>query len=135
MEPESDEPTALKSAPTSTVLKYDPGSTMEPESDKPMTPIVSTALTTITPRNYDPGSTTKPKSDEDKPAATTVTPTASTLKQKSFFATPSPPGPDSIYWKYVTQEEDAAWYDRSGTDDRFHAVRQMKRELQQLCDQ
>lgn len=70
---------------TAAPRKYDPGSTTEPESDELMTPIVSTALTTIAPCNYDAGSTTKPESDEDKPAATTVTPTASTLKQKSFL--------------------------------------------------
>lgn len=28
------------------------------------------------------------------------------LKKKGFFDTPSPPGPDSLYWKYVSHEED-----------------------------
>ncbi|KAG2337296.1 hypothetical protein BDR05DRAFT_1005173 [Suillus weaverae] len=53
---------------------------------------------------------------------------------KPIFATPSPPPPTSIYWKYVSKEEDAAWYARSGKDDGFHAVHQIKRELQALCD-
>ncbi|KAG2068876.1 hypothetical protein BDR04DRAFT_1157402 [Suillus decipiens] len=33
------------------------------------------------------------------------------MQKKSFFATPNPPPPGSIYWKYVLHEEDARWYD------------------------
>ncbi|KAG0696654.1 hypothetical protein DFH29DRAFT_1004371 [Suillus ampliporus] len=130
-EPESDELTTPL-APTSVIApKYDPGSTTEPESDEP-TPLAPTSV--VAPK-YNPGSTTEPESDKPMAPVTTMTLTASSLKRKSFFATPSPPGPNSIYWKYVSQEEDAVWYDRSGTDDRFRVARQLKRELQQLCDQ
>jgi hypothetical protein len=62
-----------------------------------------------------------------------LTPVLRQIKRKSFFNTPSPPGPDSFYWKYVSQEEDAKWYDRSGTDASFRAVHQMKEELHNRC--
>ncbi|KAG2147971.1 hypothetical protein DEU56DRAFT_753234 [Suillus clintonianus] len=39
----------------------DPGSTTEPESDEPTTPLAPTSI--IAPK-YDPGSTMEPKSDE-----------------------------------------------------------------------
>jgi hypothetical protein len=90
------------------------------------------------PPGNDPSSVTESESEPDAPSTTTTLQNTSVMtpviKRKSFFSTPSPPGPDSIYWKYVSREEDAKWYDRLGTDDSFRAVRQMKEELQELCD-
>ncbi|KAG1837807.1 hypothetical protein C8R48DRAFT_782569 [Suillus tomentosus] len=84
------------------------------------------------------GSITEPESDD--PPVTHVPPrpelseSATRLDRHCMFATPSPPPPGSIYWKYFTTEEDARWYDRSGTDKSFQAVRKMKEELQALLD-
>jgi hypothetical protein len=83
---------------------------------------------------YDPESVTEPESEPEThtiPTVVCITPKPKKKDWTDFFATPSPPSPTSNYWKYVTREEDAAWYDRAGTDDSFHVVRQMKREL---CD-
>ncbi|KAG2131896.1 hypothetical protein BD769DRAFT_1666366 [Suillus cothurnatus] len=108
----------------------DPSSVMEPESDienLPQLPIKRP--TTIN----DPSSITEPESDVEDACGMTPVPILRQIKWKSFFNTPSPPGPDSFYWKYVSWEEDAKWYDRSGTDASFRAVRQMKEELHNRC--
>ncbi|KAG2740140.1 hypothetical protein P692DRAFT_20881198 [Suillus brevipes Sb2] len=144
---------------TTTPLAADPGSTTKPKSNIEITPRPSAATTTP----VDTGSTTEPESDIDiTPSAATTTPvdTGSTtepesdieitpsaaastsattivsprLNRWSFFATPSPPPPDSIYWKYITREEDSKWYDRAGTDESFSVVRQWKQELQMSLD-
>ncbi|KAG1837570.1 hypothetical protein DFJ58DRAFT_734287 [Suillus subalutaceus] len=113
----------------------DTGSTTEPESDIEITPRPSEVTTTP----VDTGSTTEPESDikiapsaAASASATTIVP--SHLDRWSFFATPSPPPPDSIYWKYVTREEDSKWYDRAGTDESFSDMCQWKQELQMSLD-
>ena len=51
---------------------------------------------------------------------------------KGIFATPSPPPPGSFYWKYVTPEEDARWYNWAGKDSKFDMVQHWKRELETM---
>ncbi|KAG2054061.1 hypothetical protein BDR06DRAFT_996746 [Suillus hirtellus] len=91
----------------------DPESVTKPESDPPE----PTPQQVITPPCVNnPESVTKPESDPPEPMAhlSTITrPVLSTPKSnmKSMFAIPSPPPPGSIYWKYVSKEEDEAWYD------------------------
>ena len=51
---------------------------------------------------------------------------------QSIFATPSPPPPGSLYWKYVTPEEDAQWYDCAGKNSQFDTVRRWKKELENM---
>jgi hypothetical protein len=124
------EPKSEPDAPTTILPRADdPSSVTEPESepDAPTTapPIVLAPI-------CDSDSVTEPESEPDAP--TTAPSTVATPVHKPIFATPSPPPPTSIYWKYVSKEEDAAWYDRSGKDDGFRAVREIKRELQALCD-
>lgn len=107
---------------------------MEPESE-PDAP-TTTAPAVLAPV-YNSDSITEPESEPDVPTtapSTVPKPTVATPVHKPIFATPSPPPPTSIYWKYVSKEEDATWYDRSGKDDGFRAVREIKRELQALCD-
>ncbi|KAG1814331.1 uncharacterized protein BJ212DRAFT_1300643 [Suillus subaureus] len=157
-EPESDVPPP-KYNPGSTT---EPESEPEPIAIEPHTPVAPQKVLPILPPNYEPGSTTESESEmdapnaapppannpssvtesESKPDAPSTTMTLQNtsvmtlvIKRKSFFSTPSPPGPDSIYWKYVSREEDAKWYDHLGTDNSFCTVRQMKEELQELCDQ
>ncbi|KAG1744034.1 uncharacterized protein EDB91DRAFT_1080852 [Suillus paluster] len=110
------------------------GSITEPESDED---IVPTAITLKAPPST--GSITEPESDKEAVSCTTVpkpesdwsimepadniTQSAQTcLDHYCMFATPSPPAPDSVYWKYFTKEEDARWNDRAGTDESFRAV-------------
>jgi hypothetical protein len=52
------------------------------------------------------------------------------LNRNSFFATPSPPPPGSLYWKYFTPEEEAKFYDHSRTNEAFREIRQKKYELE-----
>ncbi|KAG1883059.1 hypothetical protein F4604DRAFT_1920946 [Suillus subluteus] len=151
-EPESNVPPPTTSVNSLETLKYDPGSTTEPESEpkpiaiEPHTPVTPQKVLPIPSPNYGPGSTgdqvgniTESESKPDAPSTTMTLQNTSVMtpviKRKSFFSTPSPPGPDSIYWKYVSCEEDAKWYDHSGTDDSFCTIRQMKEELQELYEQ
>ncbi|KAG1725614.1 uncharacterized protein EDB91DRAFT_1254662 [Suillus paluster] len=98
---------------------------------QPYKPDAPTApANTILPLADDPSSVTEPESEPDAPMAT-MTPR---LDRHCMFATPSPPPPGSIYWKYFMREEDAKFYDCAGTDESFHAVRQKKKELQALLD-
>ncbi|KAG1761068.1 hypothetical protein EDD22DRAFT_848059 [Suillus occidentalis] len=141
---------SLQKAPLST------GSIMEPESDDP--PVMHVTPTITTPTSKAPlstGSITEPelddppvthvapRSESDDLVATSTNPGPKTMSVSEsttrldchcMFVTPSPPPPGSIYWKYFTREEDARWYDRSGTDKSFQAVRKMKQELQALLD-
>ncbi|KAG2125078.1 uncharacterized protein EDB93DRAFT_1252913 [Suillus bovinus] len=131
-------------------------SVTEPESDCPNTPLATTTITSKAPPST--GSITEPESDDQPVSHVTVVakpesdgsitepesddisrvlPTsksAARLDHHCIFATPSPPPAGSLYWKYFTKEEDAKMYDRSGTDKSFHAVQQMKKELQALMD-
>ncbi|KAG1729176.1 hypothetical protein EDD22DRAFT_146483 [Suillus occidentalis] len=124
-EPESEpeEPPIEVPPPALLPPKDDPSSVTEPESDDEELPIK------LLPPKEDPSSVTEPESDVEELPITgaTITP-----KKRGFFDTPSPPGPDSIYWKYVSREEDAKWNDRAHTDESFHAVRQIKQELKNL---
>ncbi|KAG1804053.1 uncharacterized protein BJ212DRAFT_1486892 [Suillus subaureus] len=100
----------------------------DPES---LTPLASVKMVPVLATIPDPKSVTEL---ESKPkVCTALPPVVTTPKPKKdwtdFFATPSPPSPMSNYWKYVTPEEDALWYDRAGTDDGFQVVHQMKQEL------
>lgn len=117
-----------KAPPAVLAPVYDSDSITEPESEPDVPP---TAPPTVRAPVFDTGSTTESESEPDAP---NLEPTVATPVHKPIFATPSPPPPTSIYWKYVSKEEDAAWYDRSGKDDGFRAVREIKRELQALCD-
>ncbi|KAG2028590.1 hypothetical protein BDR03DRAFT_1019600 [Suillus americanus] len=101
--------------PAKTPIADSTGSITEPESED-----VAVQATTLVP------------AATSTPGSTTIPPRLERLDPRSFFATPSPPPPDSIYWKYVTREEDSKWYDRAGVDDSFSVVHQRKRELQAL---
>ncbi|KAG2753915.1 hypothetical protein P692DRAFT_20721903 [Suillus brevipes Sb2] len=125
-EPESDEPIA---AAPSKFLPIDDSIT-EPESDEPVAaaPLPSKVLSSD-------NSITEPESEPDNAPIALSTPKPTITKlHKKWFATPSPPAPDSIYWKYFTREEDARMYDRSGTDKSFQAVRELKHQLQMSLD-
>ncbi|KAG2748109.1 hypothetical protein P692DRAFT_20819337 [Suillus brevipes Sb2] len=93
----------LLSNPAST--KDNPSSVTELESDVEDPPPVP-------PPKDDLSSITKP---ENTPIKTSIK-GATTTPKKSFFNTPSPPGPDSLYWKNVSQDEDAKWYDRNRSE-------------------
>ncbi|KAG1730039.1 hypothetical protein EDD22DRAFT_960784 [Suillus occidentalis] len=97
--------------------KYDLKSVTEPESDlnvppKPqilLQPLICNLESVIQPLICDPDNVTESESELDIPSK--HTPNKTELKGKPFFKTPSPPSPDSIYWKYMLREEDARWYD------------------------
>jgi hypothetical protein len=131
-EPESDLDVPPKPQTPLQVIQPLVDSVTESESDVDVPPRPRTPLQVIQPLVCDPDSVTESESDLDVPPK--HTPKKTEPKRKSFFKTPSPPPPDSIYWKYVSCEEDARWYDRTGTDNSFEGVRKMKRELEQLCD-
>ncbi|KAG1898546.1 uncharacterized protein F5891DRAFT_1190616 [Suillus fuscotomentosus] len=124
-EPESD----IEELPQPSIKnlpKNEPSSVTEPESDVEdlPQPLPQPSIKSL-PKN-DPSSVTEPESDvENLPIKTPI-------KKKSFFDTPSPPGPDSCYWKYVSREEDAKWYDRAHADNSFLTVRQIKQDLKDL---
>lgn len=102
----------------------------EPESEPEVLHITPNPPCTTPAVICDPESVTEPESKpETIPTVVCITPKPKKKDWTHFFATPSPPSPTSNYWKYVTWEEDAAWYDRAGTDDHFYVVRQMKCEL------
>ncbi|KAG1765065.1 hypothetical protein EV702DRAFT_1051130 [Suillus placidus] len=139
-EPESELDVPLKHTPKKTVIQpliCDLSSVTEPESDLDIPPKPQTLLQVIQPLVCDPDSITEPESDLDVPPKHTPKKTViqsnpdSVIKpkRKSFFKTPSPPPPGSIYWNYVSHEEDARWYDRTGTDNSFEGVHKMKRCL------
>ncbi|KAG1730376.1 uncharacterized protein EDB91DRAFT_1085439 [Suillus paluster] len=114
-EPESEPEIATPTMPTPPLPKDDPSSVTEPESE----PEIATPTIPTPPLPKDnPRSVTELESEpENLPQ-----PEFSTPKKKTFFDTPSPPGPDSLYWKYVSHEEDEKWYDRSQTDNSFLKV-------------
>ncbi|KAG2741860.1 hypothetical protein P692DRAFT_20879760 [Suillus brevipes Sb2] len=92
---ESDEP--VVTAP-SKFLPIDDSIT-EPESDGPVAtaPLPSKVLSSD-------NSITEPESEPDNAPIALSTPKPTITKfQKKWFATLSPPAPDSIYWKYFTQ--------------------------------
>ncbi|KAG1869610.1 hypothetical protein F4604DRAFT_1927005 [Suillus subluteus] len=96
-ESEPEAPSALaKPTPILPPPKYEPSSVTEPESDiedLPQ-PLPQPSIKNL-PKN-NPSSVTEPESDiEDLPINTPI-------KKKSFFDTPSPPGPDSCYWNFLT---------------------------------
>jgi hypothetical protein len=100
---------------------------MEPKS-KPENPPQPTIPTPTLPVD-DPSSVTEPESEPEDQLIKGATPVP---KKKGFFDTPSPPGPDSLYWKYISHEEDDRWYDRSKTDASFDAVRHMRQKLRDI---
>ncbi|KAG1846996.1 hypothetical protein DFJ58DRAFT_730323 [Suillus subalutaceus] len=122
-------PLLHRALPLKQIHEDDPDSVTEPESELDVPPKPVQPVQPVQPLENDPDSITEPESSDIDIPSSTLT---ATLKRKSFFATPSPPPPNSIYWKHVSREEDARWYDRTGTDDSFRAVRQMKQELEQL---
>ncbi|KAG1758727.1 hypothetical protein EDD22DRAFT_956591 [Suillus occidentalis] len=102
----------------------------EPESDEPVTtaPLPSTFLPID-------DSITESESEPDNALIALSTPKPTITKlHKKWFATPSPPAPDSIYWRYFMREEEAQFYDRSGTDKSFQTVRKLRQELQGSLD-
>ncbi|KAG2156906.1 uncharacterized protein EDB93DRAFT_1247093 [Suillus bovinus] len=120
-EPESDPPEPTLQQVITPPHVNDPESITEPESDPPE-PTPQQVI--IPPCVNDPESVTEPESDPPEPMAHLSTITKPVLSMpksnmKSIFATPSPPPPGSIYWKYVSKEEDEAWYDQSRTDKNF----------------
>ncbi|KAG1818204.1 uncharacterized protein BJ212DRAFT_1480022 [Suillus subaureus] len=123
-------------APMPILPVNDPSSMTEPESepDNPPQPTIPTPTLPID----DPSSVTEPESKPKNPPQPEFTTlikikgATPVLKKKGFFDTPSPPGPDSLYWKYVSCEEDEKWYDRSKTDSSFHAVHSMKQQLKDI---
>ncbi|KAG1853578.1 hypothetical protein C8R48DRAFT_675841 [Suillus tomentosus] len=132
-EPESDPPEPTPQQVITPPRVDNPESITEPESDPPE-PTLQQVITP--PCVNDPESVTEPESDPPEPMAHSSTITRPVLSMpktnmKSIFATPSPPPPGSIYWKYVSKEEDEAWYDQSRTDKNFLVVRAMKRELEE----
>ncbi|KAG2742849.1 hypothetical protein P692DRAFT_20879564 [Suillus brevipes Sb2] len=135
-EPESEDVTVHATTPAKAPV-VDSDSITEPESEDLPVQATTPAKATIADST---GSITEPESEEDNPTSTStpgsmaIPPRLERLNPRSFFSTPSPPPPNSIYWKYVTPEEDAKWYDHAGVDESFSVVRQRKRELQALCD-
>ncbi|KAG1724976.1 hypothetical protein EDB19DRAFT_1915280 [Suillus lakei] len=123
-EPESEPEIA---APTPILPVDDPSSVTEPESE-PKNPPQPTIPTPTLPVE-DPSSVTEPKSEPEDQLIKGATPVP---KKKGFFDTPSPPGPDSLYWKYILREEDDRWYDCSKTDTSFDTVRQMRQKLRDI---
>ncbi|KAG2337405.1 hypothetical protein BDR05DRAFT_1005043 [Suillus weaverae] len=109
--------------PTPTLPVDDPSSATEPESDP------EDKLPAPPPLQNDPSSVTEPESEPEDQLikGATLVP-----KKKGFFDTPSPPGPGSLYWKYILHEEDDRWYDRSKTDASFDAVHQMRQKLRDI---
>ncbi|KAG2046667.1 hypothetical protein BDR06DRAFT_1014548 [Suillus hirtellus] len=134
-EPESEPERSAPTKPTPTLPIDDPSSVTEPESDPER---AAPAIPTPTIPIDDPSSVIEPESEpENLPQPEFSTPikikgTTPVPKKKGFFDTPSPPGPNSLYWKYISREEDDRWYDRSKTDDSFDAVRQMKQQLRDI---
>jgi hypothetical protein len=127
-EPESDEPLTTAPLP-SRVIPIDDSIT-KPESDEPVT-------TALLPSRVIPidNSITESKSEPDNAPIALSTPKPTITKvHKKWFATPSPPAPDSIYWRYFTREEEAQFYDHSGTDKSFQTVRKLRQELQGSLD-
>ncbi|KAG1839979.1 hypothetical protein DFJ58DRAFT_733077 [Suillus subalutaceus] len=118
--PESDPPLQVITPPH----VDNPKSVTKPESDPPQQVITP-------PCPNDPDSITEPESDPPKPIAQS---SAVIKPVKSIFAMPSPPPPGSIYWKYVSQEEDKVWYDQSYTDRNFLVVHAMKQELEEAFE-
>ncbi|KIK36558.1 hypothetical protein CY34DRAFT_16310 [Suillus luteus UH-Slu-Lm8-n1] len=98
-EPESEPDPPATTTPAILAPICDLDSIMEPESE-PDAPAVLAPV-------YNSDSITEPESELDVP--TTAPSTVATPVHKPIFATPSPPPPTSIYWKYVSKEEDAAW--------------------------
>jgi hypothetical protein len=128
VEPESDEPLTTAPLPSKAIPIDD--SITEPESDEPVTtaPLPSTSLP------IDDSITESESEPDNAPIALSTPKPTITKLHKKWFATPSPPAPDSIYWKYFTREEDARMYDRSGTDKSFQAVQELKHQLQMSLD-
>ncbi|KAG2345643.1 hypothetical protein BDR05DRAFT_946683 [Suillus weaverae] len=100
-------------APTPTLSVDDPSSMTEPESE-PENPPQPTIPAPTLPVD-DLSSVTEPESEpENLPQPEFTTPikikgATPVLKKKGFFNTPSPSGPDSLYWKYVSHKEDEKW--------------------------
>ncbi|KAG0698106.1 hypothetical protein DFH29DRAFT_1003129 [Suillus ampliporus] len=86
---------ATPTTPAHPLLKDDPSSVAEPESE----PEIATPTITAPPLlKDDPSSMTEPESEpETLPQSKFSTPIKIIPKMKSFFDTPSPPGPDSLY--------------------------------------
>ncbi|KAG2065941.1 hypothetical protein BDR04DRAFT_1160880 [Suillus decipiens] len=128
-DPESvTEPESELEAPLVLATIPDPESVTEPESEPKapqsnpqLTPLASLEAPLVLATIPDPKSVTEPESESE--VYTDPPPVVMTPKPKKnwtdFFATLSPPSPTSNYWKYVTPEEDALWYDHAGTDDGF----------------
>ncbi|KAG1818218.1 uncharacterized protein BJ212DRAFT_1480040 [Suillus subaureus] len=108
-ESESDLPPPQTTAPPHV---DNPDSITEPEMSPNLKVTHLPQVVTAPPHMDDLDSITEPESDPPKPSIT-ITSTPKATIWKSIFTVPSPPPPGSIYWKYVTQEEDNAWYDRS----------------------
>ncbi|KAG2738495.1 hypothetical protein P692DRAFT_20882627 [Suillus brevipes Sb2] len=130
-EPESEPEATPNNITSPPVISADPESVTEPESEPEATP--NNIQLTSLPAIPDPESVTEPESETDTaPPPVSTTPKPKKTDWTDFFATPSPPSPTSNYWKYVTPEEDALWYDRARTDSGFRVVRQMKQELREI---
>ncbi|KAG1765524.1 hypothetical protein EDD22DRAFT_951011 [Suillus occidentalis] len=103
----------------------------KPESD--IIPVTSIDIHVPTPQlncvhTQTSSSITEPESDGI--LSNTINQSQAVLNCNSFFATPSPPPPGSLYWKYFTQEEEAKFYDCSHTNEVFQEIHQKKYELE-----
>jgi hypothetical protein len=136
MEPESELKALLVLAtiPDSESMMEPESKPEAPQSNPQLTPLASLEAPLVLATIPNPKSVTEP---ESKPQVYTAPPPVIMAPKPKknwtdFFATPSPPSPTSNYWKYVTPEEDALWYDHAGTDDGFQVVCQMKQELREI---
>ncbi|KAL4063316.1 hypothetical protein J3A83DRAFT_4379734 [Scleroderma citrinum] len=137
-EPESDTDLKCISTPhpttpsiPATVQLASPGSIIEPESDAPVqaqSSEPSQPVSTPHPASQHPSLTKSNIGSADVPL------TQCLCVHKTIFATPSPPPPGSLYWKYITHEEDARWYDQEGKNSSFDMVWHWKQELEELQD-
>ncbi|KAG1801216.1 hypothetical protein EV424DRAFT_1545488 [Suillus variegatus] len=101
----------------------------EPKSD--VIPVPLNQPSTLQPnrvRTQTSSSITEPESKSDELPSNPFN--QPVLNRNSFFATPSPPPPGSLYWNYFTREEEAKFYDRSRTNEAFREIRQKKYELE-----
>ncbi|KAG2069994.1 hypothetical protein BDR04DRAFT_1155982 [Suillus decipiens] len=134
--PERSELTPTRSAPTPIISVDDPSSVMEPESEPKNTPqpIKPTPIISVDDLSSVMEPESKPKNlpQPEFSMSIKIKGATSVPQKKGFFDTPSPPGPDSLYWKYVLHEEDERWYDHAKTDDSFRAVRSMKQQLRDI---
>ncbi|KAG1859626.1 hypothetical protein F4604DRAFT_1930591 [Suillus subluteus] len=101
----------------------------EPESDVIPVPLNQpSTLQLDRVRTQTSSSITEPESESDELPSNPFN--QPVLNRNSFFATPSPSPPGSLYWNYFTQEEEANFFDCSRTNEAFREIRQKKYKLE-----